>query len=204
MKRIICTFFCLIFICSSCGTDHMAMALRSYNRNHNSQENIHLVYHQLACALEQCENDNQKALIFYIYGLLREEQGDIAAAESYYCRSLHFSPRFLDPIVKLADCCFRKREYAEALQLYREAFFIVNDDMKDFEDGKQNPSHILSDPYMKYIMENNLMPTLYRTGDFPKENTLNDEAIIKLNRQIKAHIEEKIKETEQKMNGRTN
>lgn len=197
MKRFICVFSCLVLICSGCGADHMAMALRSYNRNHNSQENIHLVYHQLDCALERSENNSQKALIFYIYGLLREEQEDIAAAESYYRRSLHFSPRFLDPIVKLADCCFRKKEYAEALQLYREAFFIVNDDMKDFEDGKPNPSHILSDPYIKYAVENNLVPSVYYMGKYPKKNALHGESTRKMSKQIKILIENKIKAAEQ-------
>lgn len=152
-----------------CSVDHLAMAARFYDRQNNDSA---LFQAELVANSETDWSDRQKAISYYICGMIFKEQGNLKQALYAFDKAITFEYFFLDAYWQCAECYKLQGQLALAKEEYQKLQGIAVELKKQLTLNKQDSFAIFADPHWQYIIKQNLVPNFYseysRNNDYSK------------------------------------
>lgn len=152
-----------------CSVDHLAMAARFYDRQNNDSA---LFQAELVTNSKTDWSDRQKAISYYICGMIFKKQGNLEQALYAFDKAISLEYFFLDSYWQCAECYKLQGQPALAQKEYQKLQNMAVELKKQLSLSKQESFAIFADPHWQYIIKQNLVPNFYseysRNNDYGK------------------------------------
>ena len=171
---LMCGTGCILnLLLSGCSVDHLAMAARFYDRRNSDSASFQA---KLVVNSKTDWSDRQKAISYYICGMIFKEQGNLKQAVCAFDKAISLEYFFLDAYWQCAECYKLQDQPALAQKEYQKLQSVAVELKKQLSLSRQDSFAIFDDPHWQYIIKQNLVPNFYseysRNNDYSKAKLL--------------------------------
>ena len=171
---LMCGTGCILnLLLSGCSVDHLAMAARFYDRRNSDSA---LFQAKLVVNSKTDWSDRQKAISYYICGMIFKEQDNLKQAVCAFDKAISLEYFFLDAYWQCAECYMLQDQPALAQKEYQKLQSVAVELKKQLSLSRQDSFAIFDDPHWQYIIKQNLVPNFYseysRNNDCSKAKLL--------------------------------